>query len=44
MAGVHDHRCSDACAASEEHIHAMDLDAWRQIAELEAADDEQDES
>lgn len=35
---VHDHRCSDECAASEEHMRAMDEDAWRQIAELEEDD------
>lgn len=33
---VHDHRCSDACAASEEHMRAMEADADRQVAEAEA--------
>lgn len=31
----HDHLCSEQCAASDEHMAAMDADAWRQINELE---------
>jgi len=31
----HDHTCSDQCAASDEHMAAMDAEAWRQINELE---------
>lgn len=32
---MHDHTCSDECAAAEEHMHAMELDADRQLAEAE---------
>lgn len=35
----HGYWCSDACAATEEHMRAMDEDAWRQIAALESDED-----
>lgn len=38
--GEHGHWCSDACAASEEHMAAMDCDAWEQIAEPESEEDQ----
>lgn len=41
-APVHDHRCSDACMASEEHMRAMEKDADRQLAEMDAYDDDSD--
>ena len=31
----HDHHCSNACAATEAHMAAMDADAWQQIHEAE---------
>lgn len=31
----HDHTCSDSCAASEEHMRAMETDADRQVREAE---------
>lgn len=34
---THDHRCSDACAGSPEHLAAMDADAWTQIHEAESS-------
>ncbi len=35
---VHDHTCSDECAASEPHLAAMERDAHRQVAEADGGD------
>jgi hypothetical protein len=35
---IHDHRCSDYCAATEEHMAAMEAEAHHAVAEAERDD------